>query len=164
MIKKLVACSLLDHALRSWICKACGLSLKYSNARKWFITVETGRTRLHYDFYAAMKVEYDIIHADVTYEREIQLGEDPIRLDFLIVNQDASVVLNDPIGEFFNAINLFEYKPHEDRPPINDFYKAQGYGLIYKVFDRNVNELPIEKMTLTLIRHSYSRELINALR
>ena len=31
--------------------------------------VETGCTMLHYGFYAAMKVEYDIIHANVLYER-----------------------------------------------------------------------------------------------
>lgn len=127
------------------------------------MTVETGRTRFHYGFYAAMKVEYDIIHANITYEQEVQLGEDPIRLDFLIVKKDESVVLSDPIGAFFKSVNLFEYKSPEDGLSIDDFYKAQGYGLIYKGFDRKVNELPIEDMTLTLIRHSYPRELIKAL-
>lgn len=111
-----------------------------------------------------MKVEYDIIHANVTYEQEIQLGEDPIRLDFLILKKDASVILTDPIGKFFKAVNLFEYKSPEDGLSIDDFYKAQGYGLIYKGFDRKVNELPIEHMTLTLIRHTYPRELIKALK
>ena len=96
------------------------------------MTVETGRTRFHYGFYAAMKVEYDIIHANVTYEQEIQLGEAPIRLDFLILKKDASVILTDPIGAFFRAVNLFEYKSPEDGLSIDDFYKAQGYGLIYK--------------------------------
>lgn len=128
------------------------------------MTVETGRARFHYGFYAAMKVEYDIIRADVTYEQEIQLGEDPIRLDFLILKKEASVILTDPIGAFFKAVNLFEYKSPEDGLSIDNFYKAQGYGLIYKGFDRKVNELPIEDMTLTLIRHSYPRELMKALK
>ena len=48
---------------------------------------EDGRIRFHYGFYAAMKVEYDLMHADVTYEQEIQLGEEPIRLDFLIIKK-----------------------------------------------------------------------------
>ena len=78
------------------------------------MTVETGRTRFHYGFYAAMKVEYGIIHANVTYEQEIQLGDAPIRLDFLIVKKDANVILTAPIGEFFKAVNLFEYKSPED--------------------------------------------------
>lgn len=125
---------------------------------------ETGRTRFHYGFYAAMKVEYDIIHANVTYEQEIQLGEDPIRLDFLIIKKDAGVVLTDPIGEFFKSVNIFEYKSPEDGLSIDDFYKAMGYAFIYKGYDRKVDELPIENMTLTLVRHAYPRDLIKALK
>lgn len=128
------------------------------------MTKETGRIRFHYGFYVAMKVEYDIIHADLTYEQEKQLGEDPIRLDFLIIKKDSSVTLHDPIGEFFKAVNLFEYKSPEDSLTIDSFYKAQGYGLIYKGYGRKVNELPVEDMTLTLVRHSYPRDLMKALK
>ena len=125
---------------------------------------ETGRTRFHYGFYSAMKVEYDLRSAAVTYEQEKQLGEDPVRLDFLIIKKDTAVSLDDPIGQFFNRVNLFEYKSPEDGMSVDDFYKAQGYGLIYKGFDRKVNELPIEDITLTLVRHSYPRDMIKALK
>ena len=128
------------------------------------MTQEDVRTRYHYGFYAAMKVCYDLLKARVTYEQEKQLGEDPIRLDFLIIKKDNDVTLHDPIGEFFRAVNLFEYKSPEDGLSIDDFYKAQGYGLIYKGYDRKVNELPIEDMTLTLVRHSYPRELMRTLK
>ena len=124
---------------------------------------ESGRTRFHYGFYAAMKVEYDLAKAPVKYEQEKELGEDPVRLDFLIIKKEPDVKLNDPIGKFFKRENLFEYKSPEDGLTIDDFYKAQGYGLIYKGFDRKVNELPIEEITLTLVRHSYPRELIKIL-
>lgn len=124
---------------------------------------ERGRTRFHYGFYAAMKVEYDLAKAPVTYDQEKELGEDPVRLDFLIIKKDSSVELSDHIGEFFKNVNLFEYKSPEDGLSIDDFYKAEGYGLIYKGFDRTVNELPIEQMTLTLVRHAYPREMINTL-
>ena len=109
---------------------------------------ESGRTRFHYGFYAAMKVEYDLRKAPVTYEQEMQLGEDPIRLDFLIIKKNSELTLSDPIGEFFRGVNLFEYKSPEDGLTIDDFYKAEGYGLIYKGYDRPVNSLPIEQMTL----------------
>ena len=128
------------------------------------MTQEDGRTRYHYGFYAAMKVCYDLLKARVTYEQEKQLGEDPIRLDFLIIKKDNDVTLHDPIGKFFRAVNLFEYKSPEDGLSIDDFYKAQGYGLIYKGYDRKVNELPIEEMTLTLVRHLYPRELMRTLK
>ena len=128
------------------------------------IAEETGRTRFHYGFYAAMKVEYDLVKAPVTYEQEKELGEEPIRLDFLIIKKEKNVKLNDPIGKFFKRVNLFEYKSPEDGLTIDDFYKAQGYGLIYKGFDKKVNELPIEEITLTFVRHSYPRDLIKLLK
>ncbi|MBQ9388784.1 MAG: hypothetical protein IJU07_01240, partial [Synergistaceae bacterium] len=104
---------------------------------------ESGRTRFHHGFYAAMKVEYDLMHADVTYEQEIQLGEDPIRLDFLIIKKNAGVILTDPIGKFFETVNLFEYKSPDDGLSIDDFYKAVAYSFIYKGYNRKVDELPI---------------------
>ena len=124
---------------------------------------EKGRINYHYGFYAAMKVEYDLMHADVTYKQEIQLGEEPIRLDFLIIKKNADVVLTDPIGEYFEAVNLFEYKSPEDGLSIDDFYKAVAYAFIYKGYNRNTDELHIEDMTLTLVRHSYPQKLMKAL-
>ena len=124
---------------------------------------EEGRIKYHYGFYAAMKVEYDLMHANVEYEQEIQLGEEPIRLDFLIIKKKPEVVLTDPIGEYFEAVNIFEYKSPEDGLSIDDFYKAIAYAFIYKGYNRKVDELPIEDITLTLVRHSYPRELMKAL-
>ena len=123
---------------------------------------ESGRTRYHYGFYSAMKVEYDLVQARVKYEQEVQLGEDPVRLDFLIIKSEEK--LEDPIGEYFRKVNLFEYKSPEDGLSIDDFYKAQGYALIYKGYGRGVDELPIEELTLTLVRHAYPRELMKELK
>ena len=124
----------------------------------------TERIDYHHGFYAAMKVEYDLMQAPVSYEQEKELGEKPVRLDFLIIKKAKHAVLTDPIGQFFQSVNLFEYKSPEDGLTIDDFYKAQGYGLIYKGFDRKVNELPIEDMTLTFVRHAYPRELVKELK
>ena len=124
---------------------------------------DEGRIKYHYGFYAAMKVEYDLLQADVEYEQEFQLGEEPIRLDFLIIKKKPQVVLTDPIGEYFEAVNIFEYKSPEDGLSIDDFYKAVAYAFIYKGYGRKVDELPIKDMTLTLVRHSYPRELMKDL-
>ena len=84
------------------------------------------------------------------YEQEIQLGKAPVRLDFLIIKKAPDVVLTDP----------------EDGLSIDDFTRLLVMLLftIYKGYDRKVDELPIENMTLTLVRHAYSRELIKALK
>ena len=124
---------------------------------------ETWRTRFHYGFYAAMEVEYDLKKIPLTYEQEVELGKDPIRLDFLIIKKEPHVILHDPIGEFFKQINIFEYKSPEDGLSIDDFYKVQGYGLIYKGFGRKVNELPVENITLTIVRHTHPRDMIKML-
>lgn len=124
---------------------------------------ESGRTRFHYGFYAAMEVEYDLKKIPLTYKQEVQLGKDPIRLDFLVIKKKPNIVLDDPIGEFFKQVNIFEYKSPEDGLSIDDFYKVQGYGLIYKGFGRKVNELPIENITLTIVRHTYPQNMIKML-
>ena len=125
---------------------------------------ENGRTRFHYGFYAAMEVEYDLLNVPLTYEQEVELGKDPVRLDFLIIKKDPDIVLNDPIGEFFRQVNIFEYKSPEDGLSIDDFYKVQAYGLLYKGFGRKVNELPIKNITLTIVRHTYPRDMLKMLR
>ena len=125
---------------------------------------ETGRVRFHYGFYAAMENEYDLLNIPLTYEREVELGKDPIRLDFLVIKKELDIVLDDPIGEFFRQVNIFEYKSPEDGLSIDDFYKVQAYGLLYKVFGRKVNELPIENITLTIVRHTYPKSMLKMLR
>ena len=126
---------------------------------------EIDRTQYHNGFYAAMKVEYGLRKAPVaSYAQEKELGEKPVKLDFLIITAEENAVFTDSIGKFFKQYNLFEYKSPRDSLSIDDFYKAQGYGLIYKSFDRQVNELPISNMTITLVRHSYPRELFKELK
>ena len=124
---------------------------------------ETGRVRFHYGFYAAIEVEYDLANVPLTYKHEVQLGKDPVRLDFLVIKKEPGIVLYDPIGEFFRQVNIFEYKSPEDGLSIDDFYKVQGYGLIYKGFGRKVNELPIENITLTIVRHTYPKDMVKML-
>ena len=125
---------------------------------------ESLRTRFHYGFYAAMEVEYDLANIPLTYEQEIELGKDPLRLDFLIIKKEPDIILRDPIGEFFKHVNIFEYKSPEDGLSIDDFYKVQGYGLIYKGFGRKVNELPLENITLTIVRHIYPQKMLKMLK
>ena len=125
---------------------------------------ESGRTRFHYGFYAAMELEYDMANISLNYEHEVELGKDPIRLDFLIIKKDPDIITDDPIGEFFKQVNIFEYKSPEDGLSISDFYKVQAYALLYKVFDRKADEFPIENITITIVRHSYPRNMIKTLK
>ena len=124
---------------------------------------ETGRTRFHYGFYAAMEVEYDLADIPLVYEQEVELGKEPVRIDFLVIKKENDIVLDDPIGEFFRQVNIFEYKSPEDGLSVDDFYKVQAYGLLFKGFGRKVNELPIENITLTIVRHIYPQNMMKML-
>ena len=87
-----------------------------------------------------MENEYDLLNIPLTYEQEVELGKAPVRIDFLVITKDTDIVLDDPIGEFFRQVNIFEYKSPEDSLSIDDLYKVQAYGLFYKDFGRKVNE------------------------
>lgn len=72
-------------------------------------------------------------------------------------------MVDNPIGEFFKQVNIFEYKSPEYGLFIDDFYKVQAYGLFYKSLRRKVNELPIENITLTIVRHTYPQNMLKML-
>ena len=104
-----------------------------------------------------MKVEYGTVISMKDFMQELQLGEEPVRLDLCIRTEGP---LSDPIGQGFRKRNIFEYKSPDDGFTIDDFYKTQGYALIYKGYDRNVNALPRRDMSVTLIRHSKPEQMM----
>ena len=59
----------------------------------------------------------------------------------------------------FKKNNVLEYKSPLDSLSIDDFYKAQGYALLYKGLGRTVDEIPLEELTVSLFRHAYPRAL-----
>lgn len=97
------------------------------------------------------------------YLQEHELGEEPVRMDMLILKQDATP-LEDPVGSFFRTHNVLEYKSPDDHLSINDFYKAQGYALLYKGLSKTADDVPIEELTVSIFRHAYPREMLRRLR
>ena len=124
---------------------------------------EAGRIEYHYGFYGAIRAEYESSGVEMEYLQEHELGDKPIRLDMLVIRQNVTP-LADPIGSFFRIHNVLEYKSPEDGLTIDDFYKAQGYALIYKSLGKTVNAIPLEQMTVSIFRHAYPREMMNALK
>ena len=103
---------------------------------------ETGKIEYHYGFYGAVHVEYETRRVKMEYLQEHELGDEPVRMDMLIIKRDTTK-LTDPVGSFFRMHNVLEYKSPEDNLSIDDFYKAQGYALLYKGLGKRVNEIPI---------------------
>ena len=124
---------------------------------------ETGKIEYHYGFYGAVHVEYETRRVKMEYLQEHELGDEPVRMDMLIIKRDTTK-LTDPVGSFFRMHNVLEYKSPEDNLSIDDFYKAQGYALLYKGLGKRVNEIPIDELTVSIFRHSYPREMLAALK
>ena len=70
---------------------------------------ESGKIEYHYGFYGAVHVEYEPTQVHMEYLQEHELGDEPVRMDMLIIKRD-SAKLHDPIGAFFRMHNVLEYK------------------------------------------------------
>ena len=64
----------------------------------------------HYGFYAAIHFDYDIVHLELSFQQELELGDKPVRLDMLIVRRSRRRGFRDPIGQFLKRHNILEYK------------------------------------------------------
>ena len=108
-----------------------------------------------------MKAEYGDkgLKMDV-FAQEVPLGVEPVRLDMVIKTQGP---LSDPLGSFYRVHNVHEYKSPDDSLSVDEFYRALTYPLHYKYFDHKVNEIPLKDLTLTIVRHSYPRDMFKAL-
>jgi len=125
-------------------------------------TEEGGKIKFHYGFYGAIKLIYEAAKSSYVFLQEQQLGDEPVRLDMLIVRKDEKHVLTDPIGQFFRGHNILDYKSPDDALSINDFYKSQGYACIYKGIG-NADEINGTELTVSIFRHTYPREMFAAL-
>ena len=124
---------------------------------------EVGKIEYHYGFYGAVHVVYEPTKVHMEYLQEHELGDEPVRMDMLILKHDRPP-LSDPIGRFFRTNNVLEYKSPRDSLSIDEFYKAQGYALLYKGMGRSVNAIPLEELTVSLFRHSYPERMFEMLR
>lgn len=121
---------------------------------------ETGKIEYHYGFYGAVHAEYEPMNIDMEYLQEHELGNEPVRMDMLIIKHEERP-LTDPVGSFFRTYNVLEYKSPVDSLTEDDFYKVQGYALLYKGITGGV---PLSGMTVSIFRHIYPRDMISKLR
>lgn len=124
---------------------------------------EGHRKDYHSGLLAALKEKYDDRYESMETIKELVLGEKVPRLDAVILKKSPDLKLSDEIGVFFKENNIVEFKGYGDGININDFYKVQGYALMYMTVDRSIEEVPIEKMTISILQYRYPRETIKKL-
>ncbi len=117
----------------------------------------------HPGFYGAAELEL-ISNKDVlAFQREYNLGKEPLRMDLLIIKKLTDIRVENEIGHIFKKYNVVEYKSPEDGLSIDDYFKTIGYACLYKGAGSTVNQIPEEELTISIFRDTYPRELFEAL-
>lgn len=121
---------------------------------------ESGNIEYHYGFYAVLHLLCSAAHADFTFLQEYELGDKPLRIDMLIINNSGQNDFNDEkIMKFFRGHNVIEYKSPDDGLDIHDFFKVQGYAGIYQ----DLKKIDIDKITVSIFRHRKPRKMFDNL-
>ena len=125
--------------------------------------LEKAAIQWHLGFYGAAEIELISNKDELEFQREYNLGKEPLRMDLLIIKKPANVQIENEIGHIFKKYNVVEYKSPDDSLSIDDFYKTIGYACLYKGLGESINEVPAEELTVSIFRESFPRELFKAL-
>lgn len=114
----------------------------------------------HPAFFAEIQIELQEDAEHLIFENEHQLGTKPKEIDVLIIKKDKGRVIRKNIGRIFRQHNIVEYKSPLDYLSIDDFYKVYGYTCFYKSDTSQMDSIPIEELTMTLVTGKYPRKLM----
>lgn len=110
----------------------------------------------HPAFFAEIQIELQEDAEHLIFENEHQLGIKPKEIDVLIIKKDK--------GRVIRQHNIVEYKSPLDYLSIDDFYKVYGYTCFYKSDTSQMDSIPIEELTITLVTGKYPRKLMHHLK
>jgi hypothetical protein len=121
------------------------------------------KIKWHPAFYAAAELELKENIEELEFEREHNLSKEPIRMDLLILKNNAVIIKNE-IGRIMRKYNIIEYKSPGDGMSIDDFAKTLGYAFLYKGYSETVNKIPMEELTVSMFRAANPRKLFAELK
>ncbi len=122
------------------------------------------KNQWHPAFCSAMKLELKDDAEHLEYEDEHLLNSMPLKIDLLIIKKPKSIELKNEIGKLFRTHNIVEYKSPRDSMNTNTYLKVMSYAYLYKTHEEHVDDIKLEDITLTMVRHSYPSKLFRWLR
>jgi hypothetical protein len=117
----------------------------------------------HPAFVGAVEIEFRAWKDDLEYLPEHILNKRPIKIDLLIIKRDKNLFLDNQIGNIFRTYNIMEYKSPSDGITNDDYYKTVAYAYLYKSHAENVDAVPGDELTVTMMREAYPRELFRTI-
>ena len=121
------------------------------------------RIQWHPGFYGAAELEFRNNENDLTFSREVLLSKKPLQMDMLIVKKREGAVIDSEIGSLFKTYNVLEYKAPGDTLSTADFFKTIAYACLYKAQEDKTGSIPVDSITVTLIREAYPAKLMSEL-
>lgn len=122
------------------------------------MTKET-KTQWHPAFCSAMRLEFKEYAEYLEYTNEFNLTRKPLQIDLLIIKKIDHVFIDNEMGRLFKRHNIVEYKSPEDTMNEDVFLKVVAYACLYKAAEKHVGDIPIEEVSITLIRKRFPRKL-----
>ena len=118
-----------------------------------------GNIKWHKGFVSAMKLELIENEQDLQYFDEHYIANRNQRIDLLVIKNEKSAIIYNPIGASFSKYNICEYKSPSDSLTYGDFFKTLAYTGLY------LNETHQGKLhnagdyTMTFIREPHPNDL-----
>lgn len=127
------------------------------------ITLSDMDIQWHPAFCAAAELEFKENKTELDFQREYNLSKKPLQIDLLIVEKLDDVNVENEIGRIFRKYNVIEYKSPKDGLTIDDFFKTFAYAELYKSQGKTVDQIPINQLTVSVVREGKPEELFRSL-
>lgn len=121
------------------------------------------RINWHTGFVSAMKLDLIENEDDLQYSPEYYLTGKHQRIDLLIIKNEGSAVIRNPIGAGFSRYNICEYKSPGDSLTYGDFFKILAYTGLYLDERERHGDYKISDYTMTFVRESHPYKLFKRL-
>lgn len=127
------------------------------------VTLSDIQIQWHAAFCAAAELELSDNREELEFQREYNLSKKPLQIDLLVVEKRRDVLIKSEFGRIFRQHNIIEYKSPGDELSIDDAIKAIGYACFYKSLGETVNQIPLDQLTVSLVREGRPRGLFETL-
>ncbi|MBO6298444.1 MAG: hypothetical protein J6N53_06310 [Lachnospiraceae bacterium] len=113
----------------------------------------------HSWFYALLMIKLHKFFPAVTVEREILLGAQPPRADFLVLKESEKTDLGLGVFRIFRKHNILEFKSPDDELNRSVLWKVIGYAGFYI----SMGQIDEDEVTITLLRAAKPEKLFREL-
>ena len=99
----------------------------------------------------------------VELDKEVEVGVDPPRIDFIILVNDGTAVFEESIFKLFRKVNIIEYKSQDDSLNEDVLYKACGYAGMYISTTAHKTGVSRDDVTISVFRTVKNKRLFSDL-